>query len=83
MRFAAQVIRQCGFGAWGFARRFIFDVRKSGNAGLCACGLALGGRFWRVELVRRKNGGAVEATMLGGKTLTAQLARRENDAGGG
>ena len=40
----------------------------------CAPGLGA-----RVELVRHMNGGAVEATMLGGKALTASLVRRKND----
>ncbi len=43
-----------------------------------------GVQIWvRVAIARRMNGGAAEATMLGGKGLTAPLARRENDAGGG
>ena len=37
----------------------------------------------RFAIARRMNSGAAEATKLGGKGLTAPLARRENDAGGG
>ena len=35
----------------------------------------------RFAIARRMNGGAVEATKLGGKGLTASLVRRKNDGG--
>ena len=68
----------------GVCARFIFDVRKSGNAELCAR-IGTGCRFGCALRVRgeRTMQAAVEATMLGGKTLTAPLARRKNDASGG
>ena len=37
----------------------------------------------RFAIARRMNGGAAEATKLGGKGLTASLVRRKNDASGG
>ena len=62
------------------ARRLIFDVRKSGNAELCAR-IGTGCRFGCALRVRgeRTMQAAVEATMFGGKTLTAPLARHKND----
>ena len=75
--------RAVWFRGMGVVRRFIFDVRKSGNAGVMRADWN-GVQIWAcVAIAWRKNGGAVEATMLGGKGLTAQLVRRKNDAGGG
>ena len=78
MRFAAQIVRQCGFVAWGLC---------GGSFSMCARvetgGYARAVWRWvqirsRIARARRMNGGAVEATMLGGKALIALLARRMN-----
>ena len=82
MRFAGQIVRQCGFVAWGLC---------GGSFSMCArveTGFMRadwnGVQIWaRVAIARRMNGGAVEATKSGGKGLTASLVRRKNDASGG
>ena len=82
-RFIAQIVRRCGFVAWGL---------RGGSFSMCARvetrgyarGLALGVDSGALSLRgARTMRAAVEATMLGGKGLTAPLARRKNDASGG
>ena len=58
-RFTAQTVRQCGFSAWGVCARFIFDVRKSRNAGVMRA-VWNGVQIWaRVAIERSKHDGSL------------------------